>query len=166
LTWHALWFSASLGLIVVLSGCAGFTTDVSLVRDHRVHIESPRRQARVGLPVTLRWSARDVDADETFGLFFDTPPIKPGASMRSLPEKVHDDACLIRPTCPEADWLSGRGIYLTKDRSFVLRALPDLREQRRGARDSHQVTIILLRHNRRVGEAGWTRQFYVERGAR
>lgn len=161
------WFwGAVIGAVMALAaaGC-GFTTNVSLIRDNRVHILEPHGQAEVTLPLTIRWSGHNVEG-ETFALFFDDAPIKPGASLRSLPEKVHDDACLVRPTCPEADWLGARGIYLTKKQAFVLRALPDLRSQRRGAKDSHEVTIVLLRHGHRVGEAGWSRQFYVARGNR
>jgi len=154
---------ALLALVAVaLPGCGLLTTDVNLVQDRRVDVEAPGKAARVGLPVTIRWSAHDV-AGRTFALFVDRAPIKPGDSFRALAEDEHDDACLQQRGCPDAGWLRNRGVYVTTGRSLTLDTLPDTRDTGRGARDSHEVTIVLMHDGRRDGEAAWSRQFYVDR---
>lgn len=154
-----------LAVATLLTGCA--IPDVDLVEDRRVHIDAPQDQQTVDLPVTLRWSAHDVDPGLTYAVFVDHAPIRPGATLRSLAEDAEDVACLSRPDCPDAAWLQGRGIYLTRSTSLVLDTLADRRPlHRSNARDSHEAVIVLLAGTRRVGEGSWYRQFYVRRETR
>jgi hypothetical protein len=149
----------------VLTGCGGFTTDVRLVQDGRLQLEAPPKASRQRLPVTIRWRARDL-GDRTFAVFVDRSPVAPGETLRKIAQDEHDDACLARPGCPDAGWLSNRGVYLTGADSLQLRVLPDTSDTGRGARDSHEITVVLMDGDRRDGESAWSRQFYVEREAR
>lgn len=155
--------TASAVTAVMLSGCA--VHGLNLVEDRRLRMEAPGDQQTVRLPVTLRWAAHGIDPALTYGVFVDRAPIRPGQTLRSLAKDAEDDACLARPDCPDAAWLAGRGVFLTRSPFVVLSALPDRRpENRPKARDGHEAVIVLLAGDRRVGESSWYRQFYVKRG--
>ena len=156
-------FAAGVTALLAVTGCA--VKDINLVEDRRIHVDAPHDQQMVRLPVTLRWSTRGVAPGLTYAVFLDRPPIRPGKTLKSLAKDAEDDACMARPDCPDAAWLAGRGVYLTKNRSLVLSALADRRpENRPKARDGHEAVIVLLNGTRRVGESSWYRQFYIERG--
>jgi len=155
---------ALVGAAAALTGCGLVATDVDLVQDQRVAFDAPEKGADVRLPVTVSWHAHDVDG-RTFAVFVDRSPVRPGDSLRKLAEDEHDDACLARPGCPGAGWLRNRGVYLTDADALTLRTLPDTRDTGRGARDAHEVTVVLMRDGRRDGEGAWTRRFYVDRSA-
>lgn len=147
----------------MLAGCA--FSNVDLVKDRRVHILTPRDQATVAMPVTVRWTAHDTGSLR-FAVFVDRSTLRPGAGLRSLVPK-DDAACRADPHCPDADWLASNGVYLADTTSLTLPSFKDNRPaHNHGARDTHTITIVLLDGDRRKGEGSWYRQVYVDRGSR
>lgn len=144
--------------LTVLTGCDRLE-GLSFVQDDRVHIVTPDANEGVEQPVSVRWTATDVDA--IYALFFDRAPMRPGQELLSLvPEH---DACRTEPVCPTAAWLAERNIYLTDRTSLTVAALPDLRNNNR-SKDRHDLVIVLLdRTGKRIGESAFYREFLIER---
>jgi hypothetical protein len=147
---------AAVGLLLTV-GCAA--EGLSFTADTRVRITSPREHDPVRLPFEVRWQTRGDDV--RYGVFFDSTPMRPGEGLRSL---VPDgDPCYRDPRCPDARWLSLRGIYVTDGTTLRIDALPDLRRGN-ATKDVHQLTLVLLDSSgRRAGETAYVREFVVER---
>lgn len=143
--------------LMLFPSCA--VSGLSFVADTRVDIVQPVENAEVSLPFTIEWTAEDVDG--TFAVFFDRSPMRPNQSLQSLvPE---GDPCRAEADCPDADWLAGRNVYVTRNTSMEIERLPDLRNNNR-TKDRHEVAIVLLDEDgRRSGEFAVTREFIVER---
>lgn len=148
----------SVAIAATLPGCA--FSGIDLVQDHSVRIIAPADQSDVTLPLRVAWTGA-LTAGERFAVFVDEPTLQPGQTLRSLAR--HDPACLSRPGCPDASWLSGHGIYLTAGHSLMLAYLANLATVP-GSRNAHTLTIIKIADGRRVGEGAWYRQFYVVSG--
>ncbi|HEX2040793.1 MAG TPA: hypothetical protein VHF47_13800 [Acidimicrobiales bacterium] len=143
-------------VVVLGSGCAA--RGLSFVQDDRVQDVRPRAGATVRLPLELTWSS---DFDGRFGVFLDRAPMRPGRGLESLvPE---DDPCRQEPTCPDAEWLSQRGVFVTDEPRLHLEVLPDRRKNNR-SKDRHEAVIVLLdRDGVRVGESTFVTEFVVDR---
>jgi hypothetical protein len=151
-------------LVAVVLACAACGVNgLQLERDTRVHIDSPRSQSKVTLPVSLSWHVTgDLGRAAHFAIFIDREPMPPGKDVHWL----GDTTCKRTPGCPDADYLSQRYIYLTTKTSLTLDAIPLTGHSGTKvlARDFHEVTIVLLdNHDRRFDEAAYSVDFSVRR---
>jgi hypothetical protein len=149
-------------LAVVLTLCASCAVHgINLVQDNRVHILSPRNYSTQRLPVDIRWATHGLD-DRTsqFALFVDRAPMAPGKDLQSLAGR--DRVCRSTPGCPDDQWFNAHGVYLTTATSYQFAELADLGS--RHARDTHEVTIVLLDpQGRRQNESAFSVTFAVDR---
>lgn len=163
------WLAA---MALVLSVPACDVSSYAFRVDESIEIVQPRARTTVALPVTVRWTDDEPPAQLRadpldpragyYAVFVDRAPIRPRDDLASLA----DDARLCRAQrgCPTEALLSDRGVYLTADRRVTLEFLPDLRPTARGgAKDTHEVTVVRMRGDARVGEAAWDQTFFVER---
>ncbi|MDT7570137.1 MAG: hypothetical protein QOE05_311 [Actinomycetota bacterium] len=168
LTRHLPATSLAVSALLSLTGCA--FQGVNLVQDNRVEITQPRDRAEVTLPVTVRWTYKDLkivgdtaagkDAVQ-FAVFIDRAPMPRGKDVRWLARD--DQVCRHVPTCPDAEWLRARNIAVQAATTMVIDAIPDNRRNKRGA-DQHEVTIVLLdAAGRRTGESSFSVEFSVRR---
>lgn len=150
-----------------VAGLAGLaacgTSDLAFSKDESVKVVSPSNRSTVRLPVQIRWRTpglfKQTGDGPYFAVFVDRAPVQPGQSLRA----VADDSCNRTPGCPDASYLRDRYVYVTKDRSVTLDAVPKKSGQRVGADDSHDATIILVDGNgRRIGESAYNVQFTVK----
>lgn len=165
---------ALLALSATLSGC--LPQGLAFKVDERLTFISPEERSTVGLPVTVDWEMRDFEVTPPgtgeprkdagyFAVFVDTPPMPPGKNVRWLARK--DNSC--RPTdgCPDAEYLTARGIYTTTETELVLEQLPrTTRADRQERRERHRVTVVLLDSGgRRIGESAFEITFDIDRQA-
>lgn len=145
--------------LVSLAACG--TSGLAFAGDERVKVVTPSDRAKVRLPVHIQWRTpgltRTADGPY-FAVFVDRAPVKPGESLRA----VADDTCNRTPGCPDASYLKDRYVFVTKDTSVTLDAVPKKSGQRVGAADSHDAVIVLVDgKGRRIGEAAYPVQFTV-----
>lgn len=148
-----------IGLVgaVLLPACA--VRGLSFVTDDRLKIVDPKQNATVSLPFEVTWTVKNYDG--LFAVFFDRSPIRPNQTLRSLVPS--DDPCRSESSCPDADWLADRNVYVTDGTGVVVDRLPDRRDSDR-SKDRHDMTIVLLDENgQRTGESAFTKEFIVER---
>lgn len=157
-------------MAALLSACstAGFAFKV----DETISITQPRARSTVSLPTSIRWrdheppanlrvDPRDPDA-EYYGVFVDRAPLGPGRRIESLIGK--EDSCRRTPGCPDAAFLARLKVYFTAQPSLTLEFLSDLRPTERGnSKDPHEVTIVRMRGDKRVGEAAFRVNYFVDR---
>lgn len=112
---------ARLGLVaavlLTLPGCA--FTGIDLVQDTRVSIDSPGDGDTVTLPMTVRWTARDLGPGTRYAVFVDKTVIKPGETLRAVVPKT-DTGCLHDPACPDPAYLARHGVYVTDTTEVVV----------------------------------------------
>ena len=144
---------------LLLTGCS--VGGLAFREDDRVDIVEPADRAEATLPVTIRWTADEVEADDGgpfFAVFVDRAPIRPGQSLRALA----DDTCNRTEGCPDIAYFRDRHVYVTDELEVTLDALPARSGQRTAADDRHEATIILVdAEGRRRGEAAYTVEFTV-----
>jgi hypothetical protein len=153
-----------LALAILGSSCT--FSNLSFRVDKRISIVAPRDRSDVQPPFQLRWTARDFEAgpgtlgsdDDYYMIFVDRQPMRPGGTVESL----GDDVCRRQPDCPDEQWLNARWIFVTASTSLDFPALPNLlpTTTRSGTKEDHSITIVLMHGDRRVGEAGFTVDFY------
>lgn len=137
-----------------LSGCA--TQGLAFRTDDRVDIVAPDRGDLVELPLTLEWTARDVDG--SFAVFVDQAPMPPGKPLSWVARG--DDDCDESAGCPDAQYLAERGVLATSEHSVVIERVPFDTGNRRCA--EYDATVVLLDdEGRRRGESAWTVPFRV-----
>lgn len=152
-----------------LTGCV--SQDLAFRVDDRVEIVTPADRAEVTLPVTLEWEVEDFEVvgpgaevrDDAgyFAVFVDTSPVPPG---KTLAHVARDDrGCREQDGCPDAEYLSSRGIWTTTETRLVLDQLPRTSDDDR--RERHTATIVLLDGSgTRIGESAFEVVFEVDRG--
>ncbi len=160
--------ACALGLVLASCNTSQFAFKV----DKTITFVSPRARATTGLPTTVRWvddkppanlvvDPNDPNA-EYYGIFVDRAPLKPGGTILSLVDE--GDSCRLTPRCPDAAFLARLKAYFTATPKLTVEFLSDLRPSKRGGtKDPHDVTIIRMRGDRRLGEAAFTRTFFVDR---
>jgi hypothetical protein len=161
-------------LCAVLAVCAAVTACVpeglAFRVDRRLTILQPEDRSTVWLPVTIDWDIRDfevvgpgeqVRADAGyFGVFVDTTPMPPGKPLRWLARD--DTSCRADAGCPDAAYLSTRGVYTTTETELTLEELPRTNDDDR--RERHRVTIVLLdASGTRIGESAFEVAFDLDR---
>lgn len=151
------WLVVALALSFGLSSCG--LHGLSFFRDDRLSIVSPEESAEVQIPFEVRWTVRDFDG--LFAVFFDRSPMPSTETVHAI--VPDDDPCRFDPECPDERWLRDRNIYITDESRLLVDFLPDRRDNDR-SKDRHDVTIVFLdKSGRRVGEAAFTREFFVDR---
>ncbi|MEY2470555.1 MAG: hypothetical protein QOF21_3253 [Actinomycetota bacterium] len=160
----------ALALGLVLSSCN--TSQFAFKVDKTISFVAPKARKTVDLPATVRWRDEEPPANlrvapndptaEYYGIFVDRAPLRPGATVLSLVDE--GDSCRRTPGCPDAVFLARLKAYFTTRPELTLEFLADLRPSKRGGtKDPHEVTIVRMRGDRRLGEAAFTRTFFVDR---
>ncbi len=140
--------------------------------DESIDFTGPKARATVNLPVTITWADEKAPATlradfrdptaEYYGVFVDRAPIGPGKRLTSL--VPDDDSCRRTPGCPGEAYFRDRDVFLTASPALTLELLDDLRPTNRGtSKDPHEVTVVRMRGERRVGEAAFRLNFFVRR---
>jgi hypothetical protein len=159
-------------LMLAVSGCGFGVTGLAFHQDDRLTILTPKEREKVRLPVTLTWRVEDfavtapgaagrINGDAGyFAIFVDRSPVPPGKTLAHVARD--DNSCRPADGCPDAAYLSARGIYTTTKTSYVLETLPQTAKE--GRREFHEVTVVLLRPDgRRLGESAWHVRFELDR---
>lgn len=141
--------------------------------DESISFLAPQARRTVDLPVTVRWHddepPRAPAADPArpdaryYAVFVDRSPIGPGRDLAS----VTDDPARCRDTvgCPSARQLRDAGVIITAERQVVLEFLTDQRpSSKTSSKDPHEVTVVRMAGDERVGEAAFRLTFFVRRG--
>ena len=160
--------AALAALSALLSGCS--TDGLAFRVDERLTFVTPEDRATVPLPVTLDWEIRDFEVtgpggpvrDDAgyFAVFVDRTPMPPGEPLRWLARDDRD--CLRDEACPDAEYLSARGVYTTEDTRLVLTDLARTGDD--DERERHRATVVLLdAQSRRIGESAFEIAFEIER---
>ena len=160
-------------LLVLLSLVAACdTSNYAFKVDESIRIVQPQARTTVPLPVTIRWTDSKPPAnlrldpkDPTaayYAVFVDESPLAPGRRLETL--VPGDTPCEVSDGCPTETQLSDAGTYLTAETSLLLEFIADLRPTSRGnTKDTHEVTIVRMRGDKRVGEAAFRQTFFVQR---
>jgi hypothetical protein len=116
----------------VLAGIAGCSTrGLAFRQDDRIDVVAPSDHAAVDLPLTVRWTARDVPDGASYGVAVDVAPPRPGRAPGADDQVVQT-----------------RDMHVTIDHFGAT--------SRGGGQGGHQVTVFLLDGNgRRLGESAW-----------
>lgn len=162
---------SALAALTVFACTACIPDHYAFLVDDRLTITSPRDQAEVTVPVTLRWRVEDFEVVEPgtsparedagyFAVFVDRNPMPPGEDLRWLARD--DGACDPDDGCPDAAYLAERDVHLTTKTELVL---TELEEGPADRRERHSVTIVLLdASGTRIGESAFYVDFEVRRG--
>jgi len=141
--------------LMALSGCGQ-----SFVTDRSLHLTAPAPLSTVQTPFTVSWAAAGQPGSR-YAVFVDRLPVRPGHTMRD----VALDQCKRRPSCyPDANFLSGLGIYLTGEKSLTI---PNLKIPTGLTGTEHPPihTLTVVRFSgqgtagKRIGEAAWEVEF-------
>jgi len=162
------------GAMVLLSvaAVACDTSNYAFKVDESIKIAAPTARSEVSLPVMIRWTdskpfsaprvAPQDPTAEYYGVFVDNSPLAPGKRLESL--VPGDTPCEISQGCPSEKQLSDARAFLTAKQSVLLEFIADLRPTSRGnTKDTHEVTIVRMRGDKRVGEAAFRQTFFVQR---
>ena len=155
---------------LLLSACD--TSNYAFKVDRSIKIVQPAARADVLLPVTVRWTdshppprlrvaTRDPNA-EYYAVFMDRTALGPGKRLSSL----LDDKNVCHPSdgCPTTAQLRDLRVYLTAIPSLTIEFVADRRASRRGdSKDVHEVAVVRMRGDKRVGEAAFLQTFFVKR---
>ena len=152
---------------LVLTGCGITRIDapISFQADRRLSIESPEPEEKVGLPLTVRWSADDVDTSDGthFALFVDRPPPPPDREIRlqvcTEREKLPPQLGELRGPCED----DRTEIRFADEPSYRFDCFEPRFSAPKRRRHVHTVTVVLVdADGRRLGQAADTVKFEVE----
>lgn len=157
-------------VLVVTSGCD--TSNYAFKIDNSIKILAPQSRSEVGIPANVRWTdskqppnLRVAPADPTaeyYAVFLDKAPMPPGKRLASLVE--NNEQCKLSEGCPSREQLAEVGVRLTAKTTVMLDFIADRRPSSRSdTNDIHEVTIVRMRGDRRVGETAFRRTFFVAR---
>jgi hypothetical protein len=164
---------AALGCCVALLSSCGLSRleHVALTKDDRLTFTAPPARGLVSaLPVQVGWTFRGLAPsglngrssreNGVFAVFVDRAPVSVGESLGSVAKG--DQRCRRTPGCPDADYLEGKGIYVTTDDHLDVSFLPPADK---GIGDEqHTVTVVLLDGTGvRRTESAWYRTFRTPR---
>lgn len=156
--------------LAALAACD--TSGYAFTADESIHFTAPKARSTSRLPVTIRWrddeapagmkvDPKDPDA-EYYGVFVDRSPMGPGKNLLSLIDDK--DSCKRVPGCPSIAFLEARHVYLTATPKLTLQFLTDLRPGKRGtSKDPHEVTVVRMKGDSRVGEAAFRLSYFIRR---
>lgn len=154
---------AGLGLalaLVALVTPACSATHFAFRADDRLRIVAPGTHQQAVLPVEVRWETSlppKAAGGPSFAVFVDRAPVRPGQSLRA----VGDDACRRDASCPDAQYLRERYVFLTDGHSVTVDTLPqESSSARERAEGTHEATVVLIDSDgRRVGETAYVVEF-------
>lgn len=143
---------------VLCLGVSCSTQGLAFREDTRVQVVEPGDRSTVTLPVTVAWSAEEVDGP--YAVFVDRSPMPPGKTVAWL---FRDDkSCVVSQGCPDEAYLSDHGVFVTDERQVVLERLPRFGDGDR--REWHEATVVLLDDDgTRLGESAFAVAFDVDR---
>lgn len=159
-----------LAVLTLTAACD--TSNFAFKIDKSIEILTPEARTDVQLPVTISWQDSEPPANprvdlrdpqaEYYAVFVDDSPLAPGKRLSSLLDE--GTRCVASEGCPTEQQLADEGAYLTADTSITLEFIADLRPTSRGnTKDVHDVTIVRMRGDERVGEAAFRQTFFVRR---
>ena len=166
----ALRAAAAVAVLLLATGCV--SQDLAFRIDDRVEIVAPSDRAEVSLPITIDWEVADFDVVEPgspvredagyFAVFVDRAPVPPGKTLAHVAKD--DTGCREADGCPDAEYLSSRGIWTTTDTQLVIDQLPRTGDDD-DRRERHTATVVLLdASGARIGESAFEVVFEVDRG--
>lgn len=161
----------AVALAAVLLSTACSPQDLLYRNDNRLSITAPEDRGMATLPVTLRWTISNFEITEPgspveedagyFAVFVDRPPVPPGKSLQWISRD--DPDCRTSDGCPDEEYLTARGVYVTSDTQLTIGELAVDEDEDR--RERHRATIVLLDGSgQRIGESAWDVLFEVDRG--
>jgi hypothetical protein len=150
---------SALALAVVASGCADYT-QLAYRKNDRVLFTAPAPRSLVTLPLTLEWVDKAPVSGQTYAVFVDEAPVRPGRTLKDVAGR--DDACRRNPDCPDTAYLQDHGVYVTTQRSLVLPVVKRLAGSRQKTQLHQAIVVLLDAEGRRVGELSWYVQFKLE----
>jgi hypothetical protein len=161
--WHrmaALACTALVGL-ACLSGC-----DFQF-RSSSLQVLQPRDYSKVKLPLTIRWTSQGLNqpgGPVEYAVFLDQTVIHPGETLRQLVvNEWQNQTCKGSPACPNAAFLAGYNIYLTRKPYLTLRGLNNVSSA--GVPNLHTAEIVELNgEGQRIGERYYFVDFVVTNG--
>ncbi len=138
--------------------------------DETIEIVEPAARSEIDLPLLVRWTdekpparlrvdVADPDA-EYYAVFIDRAPMGPGDRLESLLQR--GTTCLPRQQCPTTQQLTDLNVHLVAEPALLLDFVAD-RRVADDSRDTHEVIIVRMRGDRRVGEAAFLQTFFVKR---
>jgi hypothetical protein len=149
------------GLAVVLTSCF---SGLEFRQNNSVKILYPPASSSIPMvnaPFVMRWSSTiPRSSGIRYAVFFDSDPMGPGSTFRSLLAPA--DPCRFQPGCPGPSWLSQHQIYVTTSTHIDVSEVALLPGEIPGGSGTsiHEATIILLGpHDVRDGEASWLVEF-------
>jgi hypothetical protein len=126
---HRPWWLLTLPVVAGISGCS--TRGLAFVHDDRVAVVAPLDQATVDLPLTVRWTARDLPPGAAFGVAVDVAPPRPGRAPGTDDQVVRTART-----------------HVTLDHVGST--------TRAGGQGTHQITVFLVDgRGERLGESAW-----------
>ena len=160
--------AAVLVALVAVAGCR--VEGLQFKNDHRLTILEPAARDKVTLPLLIRWSMTDFEAvgldgssqadRGAFVVFVDRAPMAMGSSLESLANS--DARCKRDPNCPNEQYFTERGIYVTTETSLTLELLPASANGR--GDEQHYINIVLVDGTgHRIGESAWYLPFVTDR---
>lgn len=165
----------AVGMLVGTALVACDTSNYAFKVDNSIEIVEPSARADVSVPVTIRWTderppadakVAPADADaEYYAIFLDQAPMGPGKDLESLLDRgPRGTRCIPRQPCPTTEQLATLGVHLAAETTMLLEFVADLRPSDRGdSKDKHEVIIVRMRGDRRVGESAFLQTFFVTR---
>jgi hypothetical protein len=157
-------------VLAVVSACD--TSNYAFKIDKSIEVVQPKARTEVSVPVMVRWTdskaptamkvAPTDPSARYYALFVDVAPMGPGKRLASLVED--SDTCELAKGCPTASALADAGVHLSATPSLELEFIADRRPSSRGdTKDTHQVTIVRMQGDKRVGETAFRQTFFVRR---
>lgn len=149
---------ATVAVALLTGSCA--VSNLDYFQDNRLAIMAPRTNGTVDLPLVVAWTVHDFDG--SFAVFLDRSPMSPGEDLRSLVPS-DDRVCRASSACPDANWLSAHGVYVTDQQTLTISSLPDRRTSGH-SQDRHELIVVLLdKTGHRIRESAFIREFLVRR---
>ncbi|MEI7754853.1 MAG: hypothetical protein WCJ32_10580 [Actinomycetota bacterium] len=145
---------AACALLLPLTACSQFSTaSLQLRRDATITITAPHDRTAADRPLHVEWTDVAPRNGGAYMVLIDRSPMPVGQDVGWFARDDKD--CAASPGCPNARWLSLRGITVTADRFADIAIIPRKNANSRNKR--YDVTVVRLdRDGRRDTEATFT----------
>jgi hypothetical protein len=140
--------------LLPLTACSQFSTaSLQLRRDATITITAPQDRTAADRPLHVEWTDVAPRNGGAYMVLIDRSPMPVGQDVGWFARDDKD--CGASPGCPNARWLSLRGITVTADRFADIAIIPRKNANSRNKR--YDVTVVRLdRDGRRDTEATFT----------
>lgn len=160
----------ALTALALTAGCD--TSNYAFKVDKTIKVVAPKARQQVGLPVVVRWTdtrapqgLRVAPTDPKanyYAIFLDRVALGPGKRLTSLIKGQVE--CASIKGCPTVAQLAEVRVFLSAKPQVSLEFVADLRTTTRGnTKDVHEVTIVRMRGDHRIGETAFLQTFFVRR---